>query len=69
MILGGMFIVQLGIFQIGTYARKSRYEVLGCVDLKVGKEHRQNFFRVISANKKKLFYRKFVQFFGYNLIV
>ena len=52
MILGGMFIVQLGIFQIGTYARKSRYEVLGCVDLKVGKEHRQNIFRVISANEK-----------------
>ena len=55
MIIGGMFIVQLGLFQIGTYARKSRHEVLGCVDLKVGKEHRQNIFRVISANKKNFF--------------
>ena len=68
MIIGGMFIVQLGLFQIGIYARKPRHEVLGCVDLKVGKEHRQNIsglYRLI----KNLFYSKFVQFFGYNLIV
>ena len=53
MIIGGMFIVQLGLFQIlGKYARKSRYEVLGCVDLKVGKEHRQNISGLYRLIKK-----------------
>ena len=52
MIIGGMFIVQLGLFQIGIYARKPRHEVLGCVDLKVGKEHRQNISGLYRLIKK-----------------